>query len=222
MEKNSQEYGLMSWGQFRKLAKVHDLNCISIYVPTSRAGEEVDQKHAQLKLKNILKEVNAALEASGTAKDELLASLQRLEQLLNDNYFFRYQSDGLAIYIHGSEISYFTLPVHFEPGFYISDHFYLIPVLPFFNDDGTFYMLALSQQKARLYEGSRNFITEIILDELAPDSLEDAVGGDTQEKSLQFRSPVEQTEVFFTMGKVLARMTGKKNWKNISEAWTRL
>ena len=178
----------MSWSQFTDLAKTHDANCISIYVPTSRAGEEVDQKHAQLKLKNILNDVHATLDASGIVNKELNASLQKLELLLNDVQFFRHQSDGLAIYLQGSNMSYFTLPVKFEPSYYISDHFYLIPVLPFFNDDGTFYLLALSQQKASLYEGSRHFISEIILDEIAPDSLEDAVNKDNPEKSLQFRS----------------------------------
>lgn len=188
MEKRSQENGLMSWSQFKQLANAHDLNCISIYLPTSRAGEEVDQKHAQVRLKNILKEVNASLDKSGTANDDLVTSLQSLEGLLNDTHFFRHQSDGLAIYLRGAEISYFTMPVHFEPSYYISDHFYLIPVLPFFNDDGTFYLLALSQQKARLFEGSRHFITEIILDDVIPDSLEDMEGKDNQQKSLQFRS----------------------------------
>ncbi len=122
------------------------------------------------------------------SKRRIHASLRKLEELLNDDHFFRYQSDGLAIYLQGSEMSYFTLPVHFEPGLYMADHFYLIPVLPFFNDDGTFYLLALSQKKATLYEGSRHFFTEIILDEVAPDSLEDAVSKENQEKSLQFRS----------------------------------
>jgi len=176
----------MSWNQFKELARAHDVDCISIYVPASRAGEEVDQKHAQLKLKNIVSEVRTTLEDSGKVEDDLNASLQRLEKLLKDAYFFRHQSDGLAIYLQGSEMSYFTLPVHFESVYYIADHFYLLPILPFFNDDGNFYLLALSQQKATLYEGSRHFMAELILDEgtqKSPDR-----DGDIKEKSLQFRS----------------------------------
>jgi hypothetical protein len=155
-------------------------------VPTSRAGEEVDQKHAQLKLKNIVKDVRSTLEESGKVEEEVHANLQRLEELQNDDHFFRHQSDGLAIYLQGSEMSYFTLPVHFEPAYYVADHFYLIPVLPFFNDDGTFYLLALSQQKATLYEGSRHFMAELILDQGALEPPEEEAG--TKEKSLQFRS----------------------------------
>jgi len=176
----------MSWNQFRELAKTHDVNCISIYVPTSRAGKEVDQKHAQLKLKNMVNDVRSTLEESGKVAEEIHANLQRLEKLQKDDHFFRHQSDGLAIYLQGSEISYYTLPVQFEPAYYIADHFYLIPVLPFFNDDGTFYLLALSQQKATLYEGSRHFMAELILDEGALKTPE--TDGGNKEKSLQFRS----------------------------------
>lgn len=179
--------GMMSRKELMKLAGVHDTHCISIYLPTSRAGEAVDQKHAQLRLKNILKELEETIDHR-TASEGLQHSLEELMKMKEDDLFFRHQSDGLAIFISAAELKTFTLPVSFEQQLHISDHFYLIPLLPFFNDNGIFYLLAVSLKHLRLYECSRHSITEVILEESAPQSLEDVVGADVEDKSLQFRT----------------------------------
>ncbi|MEA1887535.1 MAG: hypothetical protein U9N72_10045 [Bacteroidota bacterium] len=108
--------------------------------------------------------------------------------MLEDENFWRNQSDGIAIFIKRNGMKWFTLPVHFEEKVYIGDHFYLLPLFPFFNDDGEFYLLALSQKEVKLYECSKNYITEIVIEDLIPGSLEDVVGYDYEEKSLQHRT----------------------------------
>ena len=180
--------GLMTRDILIRLAGVHDMNCISIYVPTGRAGEKVDQKHAQIQLKNILQELSAKLKENGMTPREVNRKLSGAEELLDDIHFWRNQSDGLAIFIQGSDISYFTLPVGFELQYWLSDHFYLVPVIPFFNGNGTFYMLALGQQHVRLYQCTRDYISELTLPGSAPERLEDVVGRDFEEKSLQYRT----------------------------------
>lgn len=177
----------MSRKELMKLASVHDIDCISIYLPTSRGGEEVDQKHAQLRLKNVLKEVDNTIDLR-LASEGLKHALTELHQMKEDHLFFRHQSDGLAIFIRGAELKTYTLPVSFKQQVYISDHFYLIPLLPFFNDNGLFYLLALSLQQVSLYECSRHSIAEVILEDAAPLSLKEVVGTDVEDKSLQFRT----------------------------------
>lgn len=187
MKKRSTESGLMSREELLKLARVHHIDCISIYLPTSRAGEEVDQKHAQLRLKNVLKELEERIDLRSASSD-LKHSLEDLGQLKEDDLFFRHQSDGLAIFIQGAELKTFTLPVRFEQQLHVSDHFYLIPLLPFFNDNGIFYLLALSLHQVSLYQCTRHSIAEVILEEATPQRLEEVVGADVEDKSLQFRT----------------------------------
>ena len=63
-EKN-QGIEMMSEKQFRKLSGVHGTHCISIYIPTQRAGEEVDSGQGQLRLKNQLKKLRGILQGLG-------------------------------------------------------------------------------------------------------------------------------------------------------------
>jgi len=181
--------GLMSEKQFMELANVHDRHCISIFIPTFRAGEDVDSRKGQLRLKNQLKELKKKLKELELSENEIKNRMAPIQPLLEDVHFWRNQSDGLAIFLTKENLEYFTLPVHFDEITYVADHFYLIPVFPLFNDDGKFYLLALSQQQIDFYECSRHSITEVFVEDLTPERLEDAVGYDYRDKSLQFRSP---------------------------------
>ena len=179
--------GLMAREDLTGLARAHDMNCISIYLPAGRAGEEVDRKHAQLRLKKILGELEGTLDLK-TAGEGLKRSLKELLRLKGDGCYFRHQSDGLAIFIGESGWQAYTLPVRFRQQVYVSDHYYLLPLLPFFNDNGMFYLMALSLKKVNLYECTRHTITEIDLEHVAPRSMEEVVGTDYENKSLQYRT----------------------------------
>lgn len=170
-----------------KLARHHDLDCISIYLPTTRAGEAVNQKRAQLRLKNIEKELEESIMRRG-ANEQLKTSLQKIREIREDDLFFRHQSDGMAIFVSSGKVWTFTMPVRFEQKCYLSDHFYLLPLFPYFNDNGIFYLLALSLSQVNLYECTRHSVSEVNLEEVAPRSLEEVVGVDYEDKSLQYRT----------------------------------
>ncbi|MDF1572888.1 MAG: hypothetical protein P1P82_14865 [Bacteroidales bacterium] len=186
--KYSTDTGLMTREQLLKLAGVHGTNCVSIFIPTERAGGHVDEGHGQLRLKNSLKEVGNILDEEGLSAKEKKAVLGPVEKLLDNVRFWRNQSDGLAVYTNGKEFHTFTLPVHFRQQTYVRDHYYMLPVIPYFNDDGIFYLLSVSMKHVKLYECSKHFIGEIVVDDLTPGRLEDVVGYDFEQKSLQNRS----------------------------------
>ncbi|MEZ4690265.1 MAG: hypothetical protein R3A12_08800 [Ignavibacteria bacterium] len=62
--------------------------------------------------------------------------------------------------------------MHFEEFSYVSNEFYLKPLMPFFNDDGMFYLLTLKADEVKFYEGARDSITEIRIDDLVPSRIE--------------------------------------------------
>lgn len=188
MEQKERGYQLLSVKKFRQLAGVHDTNCISIYLPTERAGQQVDQKHSQLRLKNNLKDLRSALRKKGLNQSEIKEILNGPEGLLEDVHFWRNQSDGLALFLNGFEMQFYSLPLHFESRTTVADHFYLLPLIPLFNDDGRFFLLELSLSKVDLFECSRHSITEVFIEDLTPEKLEDVVGYDYRDKSLQHRS----------------------------------
>ncbi len=191
INKNEDNSGLISAKKFRELASVHAPHCITIIIPTSRAGEEVDSRQLQKRYKNSLKELKNLCEEKGLKNKEIVRYLEPLESLLEDVHFWRNQSDGLAVFMHDDIMECYTLPGEYKETIYLADHFFLLPLIPLFNDNGIFYLLSISLGKVNFFEGSRHDITEITIDDLVPGRLEDAVGYDHEDSSLQHRSGQE-------------------------------
>ena len=57
--------------EIEKLAKMHDAFCISIFIPTHRSGQAVQQGVDVVRLKNQLKEVRTKLEHKGLNMPEV-------------------------------------------------------------------------------------------------------------------------------------------------------
>jgi hypothetical protein len=178
----------LSKKQVAKLAKVHDQHCISIYLPVSDVGDVNQKDHGRLLLKNQLKSLHAGLSHYGLSHTEITDYLEPVYNLLEDENLWRYQPDCLAIFLHDHTMNYFFLPGKFREVSYVSDHFYLKPVLSQFNGHGRFFLLALSLGSVQLYEGNAYQISAIDIEEFLPGKLEDVVGYDFQDKSLQFRT----------------------------------
>lgn len=189
MPQNLKQYTtLISARELEDLMKIQDPHCVSLFIPTSRAGEEVDRGHAQLRLKNKLRDAHNELLNYGMNETGARNYLEPAENLLYDQNFWRNQSDCLVIFLNEERMKLFTLPVQFKEYAYVSDHFYVLPIMSLFNDDGLFYVLTLSLKDVKLLECTRYSITGIIINDLTPGKLEYTVGYDFQERSLQFRT----------------------------------
>ncbi|MFD0933533.1 hypothetical protein ACFQ0R_13085 [Psychroflexus salinarum] len=171
-----------------KLANKQSASCISIYIPTHRAGSETLEGRDKMKLKTQLKQVKVKLEKQGLSDKEIEEMVKPVDELVNDNEFWRHQSDGLAIFLSENTFKQYTLPIHFEEFNYVSDEFYLKSLMPLFNGNGLFYLLTLKNDEVKFYEGTRYTMTEVITPEEVPSRLEDVVGYDFEQKNLQFRS----------------------------------
>ena len=168
--------------QFKRLANFDNNPCVSIYIPTERAGKEVLEEEAKGRLKSQWKKVFEKLKAMNLDQEKIDKLGEPIEQLLGDRNFWRHQSDGLAIFLADGFFEKYTLPIEFESFVYVSDHFYLKPLVPMFNGDGRFYLLSLQLEDVKLYEATQFSIGEVEIDDLTPDRLEDRVGYDYEEK----------------------------------------
>lgn len=191
---------LITRNEFRNLAGVRQPFCVSIFIPTHRAGMEVFEKEDVTALRNQLKEAKAELESRGCPPRDLARILQPAEALVSERDFWANQSDGLALFLADGLFEKFTVPVQFEPFSYVSGEFYLKPLLPLFYGDGTFYLLTLSLKETKFYECTRYSITPISIEDLIPGSMEEVVGADYEQKNLQFRSQPRGGSVFHGHG----------------------
>jgi hypothetical protein len=174
--------------KFKELATAHNPHCISIYIPTHRSGMEVNEKIDQINLKNQVQDVANELQNWQLHSRDIEKLLGPVKELLDDSSFWNGQSEGLAIFLSPDSFDYFTLPVTFAELTYVSDHFYVLPLVSYLNDTGKFFLLSLSLSGAEFYEGLPHHLNKIDVEELLPEQMEDVIGYDFKEKHLQFRT----------------------------------
>tara|TARA_R110002033_G_scaffold166331_2_gene204929 strand:+ start:17484 stop:18656 length:1173 start_codon:yes stop_codon:yes gene_type:complete len=175
--------------EFENLINNRALNCISIYLPMDKKGKEQNKHLAQSLLKQCLNQVQNDLSEHQMNEDEIGEYLKPVEELLHRVDLWRNPSEGLAIFLTPEDgLRFYQLPIPFEVHTYIASNFYLIPILPLYQNDGEYYILELSQDYVKLYKASRYQFKDVHLENFAPEQLEDAVGFDYTSKMLQVRS----------------------------------
>lgn len=163
--------------------------CVSLFLPTDRAGHQTEQN--PIRLKNLLQQAEDKLIAHGVRRPDAISLLAEANALLTDALFWRQQSDGLAIFISSSTTSLYRVPLHLASEVIVGKSFHFRPLLSFLAGDGRFYLLALSQKSVRLLEGSRESIEEVEVSSL-PASLQEALQVDTVQRDLQWHTSSAQ------------------------------
>lgn len=174
--------------QFEDLAKFDSNPCVSIFIPTVRAGKDVLEEKDKINLKSQWKQAVEELKAMGYPQDKIENMGKPVNDLMDDSNFWRHQSDGLAIFLAEGFSRQYTLPIYFEAYTYVADHFYLKPLVPMFNGDGRFYLLHLQLDEVKLYEATQYSIGEVKIDDLTPNQLEDRVGYNYEEKNSKHKT----------------------------------
>jgi hypothetical protein len=162
--------------------------CVSIYIPTHIYGRETLEGKDVLKFKNAIQLLEKQLAEKGFKNDKISTFLKPAKTLLNDTGFWRQQSEGLAVFIADGFFTYFKIPVQFEETTIISNKFSLKPLLPLFFEDSYFYLLALSKDQVKFYQCTRYSISEVDLEDLVPQGMEEALMYDDPTKNLQHHS----------------------------------
>lgn len=171
-----------------QLAKVQGETCASIFIPTSRHGEAVVNGKDTIALKNGIKHVKHELENKGYTEEDVSSFVAPAEALLHDEDFWKNQSDGLAVFLTKDNMEKYTVPVNFDQYSYVSNEFYIQPLVPMLDNNKLFYLLTLSSDDVKMYEGTPHSITPVKIDDVMPSRLEDRVGYDHEEETTQFRT----------------------------------
>ena len=176
--------------QLLKLAQQSQDPSISIYLPTHRAGPDTQQD--PIRFKNLVREAERQLQERGMGARDAADFLHAAQKLLEDSSFWRHQYDGLAAFLAAGDFHAFRLPFGVEEMLTVASSYYVKPILPLFTNNGHYYVLAISQNDVRLFEGTRHSIGQIDLPEDTPQSLDEALQFDDPEKQLQFHTGTPQ------------------------------
>jgi len=158
--------------------------CVSLYLPTHRAGRE--QQQDPVRLKNLLAEAEAKLLANGLRRPRVQELMKPAEELLWNREFWQHQSDGLAMFLTGDFFVKYRLPAGFQELVVINQMFHTKPLYPLLNRVGKFYLLFVSLNQIRLFQGTADTISEIGLPFAT--SMDQALWMDNPEKYLNYHS----------------------------------
>jgi hypothetical protein len=142
--------------------------CVSLYLPTHRGGSEEDP----IRWKNLLRQAEELLAARNLRSTEIRELLEPAHRLLTLTPFWKNLGDGLAFFCASGLERAYRLPLSFPEMVVVADHFHVKPLLPLLSGDGRFYVLALSQNRVRVLQGSRHSIQELDPKGVPPNLLE--------------------------------------------------
>ncbi|WP_026734003.1 baeRF7 domain-containing protein [Fischerella sp. PCC 9605] len=174
---------LLSIDELKFLVENAQSPCVSLYMPTQKAGTETRQN--PIRFKNLIREAEERLDKMGIRHTEAVDFLQPAKEL-DTNEFWQNQDHGLAIFISPNVFRYYQLPMEFQELVVVSNQFHLKPLVHLVNNDGRFFVLALSQDNVRFFEGTHYSIQEVEVDNM-PKSLDEALLYDETAKEGQRR-----------------------------------
>jgi hypothetical protein len=152
-----------------------------LYIPTHRSGPETQQN--PIRLKNLIRRAEERLDGTGIRRRDASEVLHPARKLIEDEAFWRHQSDGLALFLRAGWFRSFRLPLSFEELVVVSDRFHVSALLPLLTGDGRFFVLALSENEARLLAGTRSAVRVVNVPGL-PAGVKDALRYDDPQKEL--------------------------------------
>ncbi len=176
---------LLSRNEMRLLLEASQGPCLSLYMPAHRAGKDVEQN--PIRLKNLSRKAEGMLREKGLAAREVRELLAPVEHLRDDALFWRYQSDGLAIFSLPDLFRAYRLPLFFDELVVVAEHCHIKPLLPLLTGDGQFYVLAVSQNEIRLLQCTRDSVHSVPTEGI-PGSLAEALKYDQPEKQTQLHT----------------------------------
>lgn len=170
---------------FETLAKRRGRTLATAYMPTHRAGRDTSED--PIRLKNLIAEIEERCDAAGRDPNDLEGSMSQMRALVDDNEFWRHQSDGLALFAENDSLEIHRLGYGVETLATVGDRFCVRPLLRAVSDGSRFYILALSQGLVRVFDCTREHARELDARDI-PDSLADALGYDYEQRTLQFHT----------------------------------
>ncbi len=173
--------------KFIELEKVHAPDCVSMYMPTHKAGQAVLEKEDRIRLKNQIRQVKKELKEHQLRENEINALVKPAVEMLGDADLWHNMSEGLAIFLSREGHHIIKCPEPFHEFHFTGDHYHLSPLIPLLNFHFEYYILRLDLEDIRLFRCT-NDGSQPLTDTGLPGTMEDVVGHDYEDKSLQFRT----------------------------------
>jgi hypothetical protein len=140
--------------------------CVSIYLRTTPITQKT--MGDRIELKNLAKKAVHQLHMAGEDKRAVAAVAEQLDDLVDDDEFWRFQANSLAIFVTPGNAQTFRVPNAFKSMVAVSNRFHVKPLFRTVSFSQTCYVLALAQRSVRLVEVSPDLPTVPVAIESLP------------------------------------------------------
>lgn len=176
--------------EIRELLGVSSDPCVSLYMPTYRRPPESRQN--PVRLRNLTQQAATRLRERGFADDAVDATLRPLRDFVSSSDAWRGTRDGLALFIADGELRRLSVACSLPERVVIGGRFHVLPLLPLLRTSGRYFVLAISEKRARLFAADREDIREMVVPEM-PQGLVEAIHGDALEHEHATRFRVRES-----------------------------
>jgi hypothetical protein len=126
---------------------------VTIYIPMHTTASPPHITENQIRFKNLINKAGSLLEAKGEQNGLAQKLHAQLDMYRDSLEFWESQTAGLLICANPDAITMIQLPIDTEEYVAVDDQFHLAPILGLIEDAREFYVLALAQQKPKLFRG---------------------------------------------------------------------
>lgn len=136
--------------EFSALVGVRADACVSIYLKTTPVTQETSA--SRIEFGNLIREAQSQLEDAGFDKRRLAALVEQLNDLIDDDEFWYFQANSLAVFATPEKLQTYRLANDLVSMVQVADRFHLKPLFRAVTFPHSAFILALSENAVRLVE----------------------------------------------------------------------
>jgi hypothetical protein len=148
----------------KKLIQKNGQRKVTLTMPTEKVGDKRQQN--PIRFKNLLTRASEQLVRRGMKEDEAAEYLQPAKELLGQPLFWSSMEHGMVVYLAPKYFEVFKIPYEIREMVYVNQNFRITPLLPMISTNGSFCVLAISQENVRLLRCTRTNATDITPEEI--------------------------------------------------------
>jgi hypothetical protein len=146
--------------ELTRLANARETGSVSIVLPTTRLTQEIGA--SVIGLKNLAGEAVRQLTEASFDKRRIARIAEQIDDLAADEDFWAHQATSLALYVTPDNMITFRLPTRLEPFVEVADRFHIKPLIRAMAFPDVAFILALSENRARIIEMHGDLPAEIV------------------------------------------------------------
>jgi hypothetical protein len=179
--------GILTKDAFTELAGFQGQPSVSIFLPTHKAGVEVNEQVDLIAFKNVLQSLEKQLNEKKIEQAVIKRILEPAYELLRQDKFWYDLSNGLAVFISDNYFRYLRLPGTVTEQTRINSSFCVSPLIPFIVKEEYFYILDIAKKFPRFYRADMFGIEHLQIEEM-PTGVDDVVHFEEKADEKLFRT----------------------------------